>query len=1001
MTHRRMRQPARNSLAIAVSATLSGAAFFGAAGSATAQEVGSSPAEIVITGSRIKRDDTFDAPVPLAVVDSSAIASSGITLLGDALGNLPQALAGVSLQNSSNSLFNTGQSRVDLRGLGSARTLLLVDGRRHLTGDFRTSSVDLNMIPSTMIDRVEAISGGASAVYGSEAIAGVVNVILKKEMDGAILDVQAGMTGEGDGDELKVGVGYGIGFADGRGSFLIGGEFASADPIYQVDRSWAYPGVRRNTNLAPQTIVQQSRSNLAGTATFQFVRSTTNPSLERSSTIARDRSTLYTNSPECRTTTVSPLCQDPWLNYLAQYNVLQSELERRALRTYIDFDIGDSLTVFADLSFAQVDGLGISVPVFSNAGGGGTMPVLIRGDYAYLNSGTPLAGLVRAHWLAALPAGTTTLTRADTAQVGKIWEEFGMRNSDTHRESYRLIGGFEGHFELADRKVDWNFHSQYSRLTGSVVALGVPYVARVQQATDAVLLNGQIVCNDAGARAQGCQPWDLINGPSPAAVGWASATARTDGAASQTVLGLNANTSLFDLPAGALAVAMGGEYREEKSDQVQDPISESNQLFYNVIGRTKGQYHVREAYTEIVVPLLRDLPGAHRLSVEGAGRIGDYSTVGGVKQWRLQATWAPVEDVSFRGSKSVAVRAPNITELFAPQSRNFTTTANDPCDRAQVSAIANDPGRQAIRIANCAAAIPGYTYVSSSNGFQSNIGTGRPSLPILQGGNPQLFEEAAETLTVGMVVRPRFVSDLSLSIDYWKIQVDDAINLIPINTLLANLCYDVAQPIASNRFCQLIRRDPTGTSTSNIVGGVAEVTLTNQNVQSIETSGIDVAIRYSHAVGGGTIQLQFDATKVTRWDLTGIPGGPVTHYAGTLTGVNGAVPEYKASAGLGWTSGNFSLQWQTRFQDSYGVSEIDPSSSRDPFYTGNYYEHDLRGTYELASGLTLRAGINNLSDEHPPLLPEVGNGTSAQSSTYDNRGRWYYAGVNYKFGKRD
>src|SRR5690349_2237869 len=166
--------------------------------------------EVLITGSRVKRPDGFDYPVPVAVIGGDAINDSGFTVLGDALNNLPQALSTTGLQNSSGSLFNAGQSRIDLRGVNSVRTLVLVDGRRHLTGDFRNSSVDLNMIPSTMIDRIEAISGGASAVYGSEAIAGVVNIILKKQLDGAVVDVQAGITSEGDGEEYKAAIGYGF-----------------------------------------------------------------------------------------------------------------------------------------------------------------------------------------------------------------------------------------------------------------------------------------------------------------------------------------------------------------------------------------------------------------------------------------------------------------------------------------------------------------------------------------------------------------------------------------------------------------------------------------------------------------------------------------------------------------------------------------------------------------------------------------------------------------------
>jgi outer membrane receptor protein involved in Fe transport len=948
--------------------------------------------EVIVTGSRVRRPESFDSAVPLAVIDGDALNASGFTVLGDALGNLPQGMVNSNLQNSSGTLFNAGQSRADLRGLGSARTLVLVDGRRHLTGDFRTSAVDLNMIPSTMIDRIDAISGGASAVYGSEAIAGVVNIILKKKMDGLTVDFQGGMTGEGDGDEWKVSAGYGMPFADDRGSFLIGGEFGKVDPILQVDRDWAFPGQRRNTLVSPNTVVPASRTNTMPTATFQLIGGT-NPATARSVSVALDRSQINVNSTECRTATVRPLCQDPWLFYGATYNALQGSLERGTGRMYLDYDLTDNMTAFADVSYAKSQGDAIFQPAFSNAAGGGTMPIVMRGDNAYLNGSSALASQLRTQWAAAGLAFNQTTA----VSVGKFWQEFGNRNTDVSRHSYRAISGLQGDFSLWSRDVTWDVSAQYSELEGFALAFNVPNILKTQQATDAILLNGAIVCRDAAARAAGCQPWDLINGPSQAAVDWANADARSDGKASQTVVAANVATTLLELPAGPLGMAIGMEYREEKSDQIQDALSASGALFYNAIGRTKGEYDITEAYAELVVPILADKFLAKQLSVEAAGRTGDYSTVGSVDQWRLQATWAPIQDVSFRASQSSAVRAPNITELFGPQARNFTTAANDPCDSAQVNAIANDPARRATRVANCAAAIPGYNPAT----FSSNFGSGRPSLALLQGGNPDLFEETADTMSAGVVLKPRWVDNLSFSFDYWKVEVEDAVNVIPINTLLTNLCYDVNQDPNTNPFCAFIQRDPTGAATGGLVGGVTQVVQTNQNVQSIETSGVDLALQYQYDFGApGLFQFRADTTRVIRWDLQGVPGGPVTHYAGTLPGVNGSVPEWKANGTVGWSWREITVQVQSRFQDSYALSEVNPSSSLDPFYTGNYWEHDLRATYRWNDALTLRAGLINATDERPPAVPEAGSGTTANSSTYDNRGRWFYVGATYSFAPK-
>jgi iron complex outermembrane recepter protein len=935
--------------------------------------------EVVVTGSRIRRESGFDYPVPVAVISGTDLQNSGYTVLGDALANLPQALNTTSIQNTSGTLFASGESRVDLRGLGDQRTLVLVDGRRHLTGDFRTSAVDLNVIPSTMIERVEAISGGASAVYGSEAIAGVVNIILRKKYDGFQFDLQGGQTQENDGREWKGSLGYGFNFAADRGHFLIGAEFGRVNPILRVNRDWAYPGIRRNTAVSPQTIVPQSKTNSASTATFQLVGGN-NTATARSVTITPDYGAVVANSPACATATVSPLCQDPQLSYSQVYDALQGAEKRGTARTYLGFDLTEHATVYADLSYAHVEGDGIFQPAFSTATPGGLLPVVLHGDNAYLNGPSPLAAQLRGFWSQA----GLSFTQASTANVGKFWQEFGDRDSLVVRENYRAVTGVQGSFGVLGRDVDYDVYGQYGELDGYAVGFNVPNIQRVVNETDAVALNGQIVCRNATARANGCVPWDLVDGPSPAAVAWANASSRANGVAHQSIAAANFSTQLFRLPAGEVGFALGGEYRKEESDQIQDPLSASGALFYNALGRTKGGYNIREGYAEVQIPLLRDLPFVHRLSVEAAGRIGDYSTVGRANQWRLAAEWAPVEDIRFRGSSSTAVRAPNITELYAPQGQNFTTLANDPCDKAQIAAIQNNPAQLATRVANCQATIPGYNPAT----FVSNIGTGRPSLELLQGGNPNLNAETADTFTAGFVVQPHWIEGLQMSVDYWRVNVKGAVSTIPVNTLLQNLCYDVSQAPDSNHFCSLIHRDPTG--------AITYVELTNQNVQAIRTNGLDMSASYRHAFGPvGRLSIQLDGTQFNRWDLEGAPGGPVTHYAGLLTGPNSATPRYKVTGSLNWDWHKLGLTWVSHWLSSLGVSETLPSSFYAPFYTGSYFEHDVVATYRVSNSLTFRAGAINVTNAIPPQLPETAIGNTANSAAYDNRGRWFYVGVNY------
>jgi outer membrane receptor protein involved in Fe transport len=952
-----------------------------AAQEASAKEA-TSIQEVVVTGSRIKRVSGFEYPVPISVIGGNDMRDSGYTMLADALTNLPQALNSTGIQNTAGTLFNAGESRVDLRGLGSQRTLVLVDGRRHLTGDFRNSSVDLNVIPSTMIERVEVISGGASAVYGSEAISGVVNIILRKELKGLDVDAEWGDTEHNDGQEYKTAVGYGMNFADGRGHFLIGGEFGRIEPIYQKDRDWAYPGIRRDTSVPAgsyQTIVPQSRSPTMPTATFELIPGNP-PNPASAVSISLDRGSIVQDSYFCSTLTVSPFCQDPQLFYSQIYNVLQVQQKRGTARAYTSFDLSDNAKWYADLSYAHVEGFAIFQPSFSTTSGSGLMPVFLYGDNAYLNGTSPLAAQLRTFWTQA----RLSLTQASKAAVGKFWQEFGDRNSLVSRDSYRAVSGVEGKFDLFGRKVDYDIYGQYSELDGYTLAYNVPYIKRVQQATDAVLVNGQIVCRSAAAQAAGCVPWDLLNGPSPAAVAWANANARADGVANQSIAAVNFSTSVVELPAGSLGLALGGEYRKEESDQIQDPIAASGQLFYNALGRTKGKYDIKEGYLEVAVPLLKGLPLVDSLSIEGAARIGDYSTVGGTHQWRFAGEWAPIRDFRFRGSVSTAVRAPNITELYAPRGQNFTTAANDPCDRAQVGGLSNNPTLQATVIANCASVIPGYNPAT----FTSNIGVGRPSLALLQGGNPNLSAETARTYTAGFAVKPRVLPDIEFTADYWRIQIDNAVSTIPINTLFGALCYDATVPVSSNYYCGLIHRDSAG--------NVTLVEITNQNVQGITTRGVDVGFTAAHDFGPiGGLRFSLAGTRIIQWDLQGAPGQPITHFAGVITGPNTATPHTKIAASLQWRWNALDIGWDTHWISSTRVSETQ-TPLLSPFYTGYYAEHDLHFSYKVNDALAVRLGVINVTDEHPPLLPEVFTATG-NSALYDNRGRWFFAGAHYTY----
>jgi len=980
-----------------------------AGGGADATSVG----EIVVTGSRIRRD-TFNAPQPLSVVTAQAIRESGNVSVGDILLEQPNINPNTNSQNSSSSLFLAGQTRADIRGLGAARTLVLMDGRRLPFSDASSPAVDLNTIPSLMIERVETIAGGASAIYGSEAISGVVNFIMKKQQDGLEVDAQYGMAEPGDGEEGRFGFNYGKKFFDDKLSILIGGEYASQDKILQKDRDWAFPGIVRNTLISPQPVIPRGNSNTSPYATFELRNSNT---LSTDSVLGglavtrdvRDPSQIVRVSAPCSTGSVQPVCNDPALFNSAIYNALQGKSDRAVARTYIDYKITDSWHTYIDASYVKADGYGIFQPAFSNAAGGGTMPVTLKGDNAYLNGPGQAAATLRAIWTA--PATTVvngvvtpvpfatrgaglTLTSASSVNVGKFWQEFGNRDVKTEREQYRVAGGFEGKFQTFGRDVHTDGYVQYSRLDGTTISYNEPNVQRVQQATDAILVNGQVVCRDVAARAAGCQPWDLINGPSREAINWTNGVSATDSVVTQTVAGLNFATDLFTLPAGPVGVAFGTEYRKETSGFVQDAIGASGALFINPIGTRKGQYNVKEIYGEVRVPILKDLPFAEELSVEAAYRAADYSTIHGTDQYRLAATWAPVKDIRFRATQSTAVRAPNIVELFAPQSRNFTTAATDPCEAAVFAGAT--AAQQAARRVTCAAAIPGW----NSATFVSNIGANRPSLALLVGGNPSLGPETAHTFEYGVVIQPHWIPGLQLSVDFFKYNVSQGVGTVPINTLFQNLCYDSTTPYASNPFCAQIQRDPTGTNGGAVVGGVIQAIQINQNVASTKVEGYDYSIAYGFHTEDllkkdfGDISMRLDATWMYRFAQQGLPGQAYTQLANTI---NNATPEWKANGSIRWTYDKYSFTWQTIYFGSMIANNAFQPNQLVPYKTGDYFRHDIRATYKFNDMATFRAGVSNLFDKHPPALPETFTGTGTGSSQYDNRGRFYFVGAGLQF----
>ncbi|AUN32150.1 TonB-dependent receptor plug domain-containing protein [Niveispirillum cyanobacteriorum] len=963
--------------------------------------------EIVVTGSRIARTN-LNSTVPLNVVGETEIRFAGFTNLADAVSAAPQLAPALNGQSSGGFLFVGGQSRVDLRGLGTNRTLVLVDGKRHITGALDSSAVDLNTIPTSMVQRTEIITGGASAVYGSEAVAGVVNVLLRKDFQGVEVDSSYGITEYGDGQEMQHSAVFGAKFDEGKGYILAGVEYTKVDGVLADDRKWASPGITFNTLVTPNTSIQNPKSRTGRGGVFRTL--VANPGAGPLAANAQagvsidfeTRSVQGLNAnclaPRNNPTAATPLCDDPSLDYTSIYTTLQGESERLLGRAYGSYQISDYVKMTAEIGAASVDSSNPRAqPAFT---GTASFRHNVRRDNAFLAGTSANAVELRRIFDA---NGLTAPTAS--AELYRFTEEFGQRVIEQQRDMIRTVIGFEGDFEAGDRTVKWDTYYQYGQLDGKSLNRGQFNKDRYTRQLDSVIdpATGRPICRDllstdAGVRAAaaGCIPFDWLNGPSQAAIDYSKATSVTIGQASQQVAAFNVTTDLFDLPAGPLGIAVGAEYREEKSDQETDSATAQGLLFTNAIPRRKGSYDVAEYYAEALVPLLSDMFLAKELTLDGAYRWADYSTVGGVSQWKVGLDYTPIDDIRFRGTYSESVRAPNIIELYAPTGENFTGTQQDPCDRSRVATLTGEARN--IRVANCTRDIPGYNAAT----FDSNIGTGRSSLRLLQGGNVNLNEETAETFTIGTVIQPTFLDGFSATVDYYDINIKDAINL-PALSGVFQACYDTA---GGSPLCQLIVRDQTGART-NVVGGVDSVSLTQSNIASFKNRGIDFSVAYGFdlkdmldaAKDDSRIDLSLQGTHLLQYDFVSQAGQAPRKFAGTA-----GTPSWKLSGTASYSDDVFTFAWTTRFEDNQVADEtLLPIADgqplpRIPFYTGDVWYHDVRVLYKVTQDLVLRAGVQNVMNDRPPNHPTVYQGTgNATSGNWDNRGRFFYAGVNVKF----
>ena len=747
---------------------------------------------IVVTGTRIARTDLLAAS-PVSTISAESFEIAGATSLQDIVNELPSAgVPGLTDTSSNFTLNGGGINFVNLRNLGDERTLVLVNGRHHVGGLAGDPTVDLNMIPSGMIERVDIVTGGASAIYGSEAIAGVVNIIYKDDFEGVETNLRYGESFEGGASETDFTFLAGSNFADDRGNatFFVG-----------VSDSGQLGANEREISESDAV-----NSSFGPFGSFQ---------IPGGGFITLDRDTglfdkEFVNAEDGFDRNAVRLIRVP--------------TERLQFASNLTYEVNDYVNFFAEASYNQVEsyqqleptimGQFISVGSIPNV----NMPI----DNAFMPS--ELSAAI----LAADPDATEVTFR-------RRFTELGPRTTDQQRQTFRYVAGLNGTAPESLGGFDWEVYYQSGRQTQDRVNGGIANTLNVYNAlrteSDG---DGGFQCVDELARSLGCVPINFF-GPDTVvgdALDFVSTTGQTTSRAEQEVFGATITGDAFELPAGALAYAFGVEYRSEESNFVTDALAATGLTTGNTSPSVNGYLDVTEYFAEVLVPIVSGVRFVEELSFEGAYRVADHSQVGNTDAYKASLVWKPVEDLTLRGGFNTATRAPNIGELFDPGSETFRSFV-DPCNFAGAGGLSGDgittyDAQSATVRANCAT----YTGADTLDQGALNI----RSAGGFAAGNPNLTEETAETTTLGFVYSPSQIPGLNIVVDYYDIQVEDAIDAFTAQDTV-DQC--VRQPnFPDNPFCDLIQRDPN-------TALVLRIDALEINVSELKAEGIDFAVDYS------------------------------------------------------------------------------------------------------------------------------------------------------------
>lgn len=936
--------------------------------------------DIVVTGSHIARPEVESA-MPVSVIRTEDAKNFGRNTVYDTLLLNPAVGPGLGDTTSGGQEYDAGVANINLRNLGISRTLVLVDGQRWVPGGARSSSVDLNTIPSALIDRAEVVTGGAAAIYGADAVTGAVNIIMKKKLSGIHLSATNGISGHGDARQSDASIATGFDFGEDRGHFVVGAAYQDTAPLAVTDRYnqrpsyYPNPASKSSSDGIPDNLLNRDTRQL----NRSFVPAFCLPTLGACGQFYQLIGGVVTAVPQSSyTTTVAgetgaQMGALPYTSNAFENVTLRAKQARATAYAHASYELTPAITWGATLSYAHTyNRASAEWPAYRDDARptnwwGGTTSEIATLTNPYLPGS--LRAFMLANGLTAIPLDRTYLNLPPPLEIHK-------RDNITVGSD---IGG-----KLTD-KLKWQAYARYGQVIDNITTENMvgknEWLAARNTIVDAT---GTIVCADAAARAAGCQPLNFFSTDpySQSLLNYLehSRYERTKNTLIDT--GGNINGGLFSLPYGELTFAAGFEWRRETLSTRDDPdtakladIVFSPGADFARHPNLDAKRETAEVYGEAVVPLLKDLPFARRLEIEGAYRYSHYTGGLHTNTWKAGGTWEPVSGLSFRGVYSHSVRIPNFGELFSPVSPATIGTIADPC---QASYITQGPNRAA----NCAALIPGVPLPLPTPNLNAPV--------IYGGGNSALRPESSNSFTIGTIIQPRFLRGFDMTVDLWDIKIDNAITSLPYTTLLNNCVDSSGGP--NQVYCGLITR--------NAQGNVTSVQASFQNLASQHARGIDFGLNYRTPVGSGLFRASLNGTYLLKQLLVAQAGKTGVDYVGEWDN-----PRFKATLLTEFTHGKVTLGVNTRFisRSLYAATQTSSEQYQYPHIPAYVY-NDITVTVRPTQKFNISAGVKNVSNVQVPFelrqfnyAPHLSGSNfgvfNAAGGYYDVIGRYFFVKV--------